>query len=153
MVSLLLLLVITLLGITSMQTSLLEERMAGNQRHRAQAFQEAESALRAAEKSIVLETTNATVLDPAQPDDPFHPYGSIEPAVFDWSGFAHHDNGSQHYVVEYLGCRDISGNSAKMGTKPCQSASGLYLFRAWGRGASGSAVRVLRSHYVTDQPL
>jgi len=48
-ISLVLLLVMTLLGLTSMQSTSLEERMAGNERHANVAFQAAEAALRGAE--------------------------------------------------------------------------------------------------------
>lgn len=51
-VSLILLLIMTLLGITGMQTTILEEKMAGNYRDQAIAFQAAESTLRDAEKDI-----------------------------------------------------------------------------------------------------
>ncbi len=48
-VGLLILLVITIIGLSSMRSTLLEERMAGNLRDRARAFEAAEAALRAAE--------------------------------------------------------------------------------------------------------
>jgi type IV pilus assembly protein PilX len=46
------LVILTLLGITAMQTSTLEERMSGNARDRNLAFQAAEAALRDAERDI-----------------------------------------------------------------------------------------------------
>ncbi len=51
-VSLIMLLVMTLIGVTSMGTTNLEEKMAGNTRDRAIAFQAAESALREAERVV-----------------------------------------------------------------------------------------------------
>lgn len=51
-VCLLILLVMTIIGVTSMQTTSLEERMAGNLRDRDLALQSAESALRDAEAWI-----------------------------------------------------------------------------------------------------
>ncbi len=51
-ISLLILLIMTLIGITGMQTSVLEERMAGNYRDIALAFQASETALRDAESRI-----------------------------------------------------------------------------------------------------
>ncbi|HSH29209.1 MAG TPA: PilX N-terminal domain-containing pilus assembly protein [Thiohalobacter sp.] len=51
-VSLLLLLIMTLLGVSAMQTTTLQERMAGNTRDRAVALQAAEYALRDAETVI-----------------------------------------------------------------------------------------------------
>jgi type IV pilus assembly protein PilX len=51
-VSLLLLLVMTLIGITAMQGTAFEERIAGNMRDRSLAFQASESALRAGEVTL-----------------------------------------------------------------------------------------------------
>lgn len=51
-VSLLILLVMTLVGVSSMQSTVLEERMASNTREREQAFEAAEAALRGAEAFI-----------------------------------------------------------------------------------------------------
>lgn len=51
-VSLILLMVLTLIGVTAMQTSTLEERMAGNALDKALAFQAAEAALRAGENLL-----------------------------------------------------------------------------------------------------
>ncbi len=56
-VSLLILLVMTFIGITGMQVTSLEEKMAGNMRDRNLAFQAAESALRTGELAL----TQATV--------------------------------------------------------------------------------------------
>lgn len=52
-VSLLMLMVMTLIGVTAMQTNLLEEKMAGNFRDTNLAFQAAEAGLRDAEADIV----------------------------------------------------------------------------------------------------
>jgi len=52
MISLVIMLVLTLLGLTGMRTSLMEEKMAGNMRDQELAFQAAEAALRDAEKYI-----------------------------------------------------------------------------------------------------
>ena len=51
-ISLIMLLLLTLIGVTAMQTTTLEEKMAGNLRDKSLAFQAAESALRAAENSL-----------------------------------------------------------------------------------------------------
>jgi len=51
-ISLIILLLLTLIGLSAMQTSALEEKMVGNMRDKILAFQAAESALRAAELSL-----------------------------------------------------------------------------------------------------
>lgn len=52
-VSLLILLVMTIIGITSVQVTTLQEKMAGNLRDKSVAFQAAESALRAGENLLL----------------------------------------------------------------------------------------------------
>lgn len=52
-VSLVMLLVLTLLGVTAMQSTTVEERLSGNLRDRNQAFQSAEAALREAERLVI----------------------------------------------------------------------------------------------------
>lgn len=56
-VSLILLLVLTLLGVTAMQSTMLQERMAGNAREISMAFQAAEAALRDGENALIALTT------------------------------------------------------------------------------------------------
>jgi type IV pilus assembly protein PilX len=51
-ISLIILLLLTVMGVTAMQTTSLEEKMAGNLRDKNLAFQAAESALKAAENSL-----------------------------------------------------------------------------------------------------
>lgn len=64
-VGLILLLVITLLAITGMRNTIMQERMAGNMYDRNLAFQASEGALRAGEQW--LETNNLTTLEGADP--------------------------------------------------------------------------------------
>jgi len=52
MVALVFLVIITMLGLTAMRTNIIEERLAGNSRDWALAFQAAEAALRDAERDI-----------------------------------------------------------------------------------------------------
>ena len=55
--ALMILLLLTIFGLSSMDTNILEEKMAGNMRDRNTAFQAAESALRAAERWLSTQTT------------------------------------------------------------------------------------------------
>jgi type IV pilus assembly protein PilX len=58
-VSLVILVTITIIAVTSMSTSGLEERMAANYRDREVAFQSAEAALRAGEREVATGISNA----------------------------------------------------------------------------------------------
>jgi len=62
-VSLVLLLVLTILGIAGVQNTTMEERMAGNYRDRFSAFQAAEAALRFGERSVGVYST-FSVMEP-----------------------------------------------------------------------------------------
>ncbi len=57
-VSLLMLLVLTMLGVSAMQSTVLEEKMAGNYRNRNLAFNAAETALRDAEQYLAANITS-----------------------------------------------------------------------------------------------
>ena len=62
-VSLLILLVMTVLGVAAMGTTTLQERMANNNRQQQVAFQAAEAALRAAETYLGNTITSVTALN------------------------------------------------------------------------------------------
>lgn len=62
-ISLVMLLVLTIIGVSAVQTTSLEERMARNSRDRLMAFQAAESALRDAEAILETITTTAAFSD------------------------------------------------------------------------------------------
>ena len=59
-ISLVMLLLLTLIGLTGMQTTTLEEKMAGNAKDRNLAFQAAESTLLEAEKFILANSTTSS---------------------------------------------------------------------------------------------
>jgi type IV pilus assembly protein PilX len=62
-ISLVMLLVLTIIGVSAVQTTSLEERMARNSRDRLMAFQAAESALRDAEAFLETVVTTASFTD------------------------------------------------------------------------------------------
>jgi type IV pilus assembly protein PilX len=64
-IALMFLLVLTILGLVSVRSSTVQERMAGNDRDRAIAFEAAEAALRDAEFDIRLNITPASAFDTA----------------------------------------------------------------------------------------
>ncbi len=83
-ISLLFLLVLTMLGMTSMQTTTMQERMAGNVRDRNVALQAAEAALRTAEEEL-----GDAVLPPVAADQDYYydPFAAADPPwwqTFDW---------------------------------------------------------------------
>ncbi|MCB1851968.1 MAG: hypothetical protein KDI83_14525 [Gammaproteobacteria bacterium] len=67
--ALMILLLMTIFGISTMDTNILEEKMAGNLRDRNTAFQAAESALRAAESWIAAQSVLPDVRDVSDESD------------------------------------------------------------------------------------
>ena len=80
-VSLLMLLVMTLIGITAMNNTVLEEKMAGNTRQRQLAFQAAEAALRSAENWLFTNITNVPQFEAAFNGAPAELYWERKPRV------------------------------------------------------------------------
>ena len=108
-VSLILLVVLTMLGVQGMRTNVMQERMAGNMRERSLAFQAAEAALREGESRL----SNGAV----SAGDPL-----LDPAVWDGVNFptansglviANFDNSMAQQPSFYVGQRlyydDIDG--------------------------------------------
>lgn len=157
-VSLILLLIVTLVAVSSMQGTALEEKMAGNARDRNLAFQTAESAVREAENIIdgVVSLGGFSGvgglygLNDAEPD-----FGSATT----WS------DGTQHAVsVSYYGSFQqprfyVKQFTTVTGTEGALNMSGygdnkgtgdVTIFKITGRGIGGnadSAEVILRSHY------
>lgn len=129
-VSLIFLLLLSLLGLASIQSATLQERMAGNQRDHDMAFQAAEAALRWAESQAKKGSTiNDTAWSEKKEMDTYN-LGDIRlnrnPQYYIWSG---------GQAVE--GDDNING-------KP------LYQITAIGYGGSPNSRVILQSWYVPD---
>jgi type IV pilus assembly protein PilX len=136
-ISLIMLLLLTIIGVTAIQTSSLEEKMAGNMRDQNLAFQAAESALR------VGETETATI---AASD--FYT-GSTNPlSDINWANAsvrAYKENAL--YIIEPPTITYGFGYEA--GT-PSSSAQTNYWYRitAHGTSGTGNAMVVLQSIFI-----
>jgi type IV pilus assembly protein PilX len=151
--SLLLLLVITIIGVTVMQMSRMQERMAGNARDVNLAFQAGESALRAAEAKV-LAFAATPVTCAAAPCDVFErkvlpPLNSQtktwwQNTAQDYSNVAQSEvlNEDPRYVVEQFGwirnSWDITDTSGR----------DVYAISARSTGGSGRAEVVLQTTYA-----
>ncbi|WP_201093360.1 pilus assembly PilX family protein [Thiocystis minor] len=105
-VGLIFLLLMTIIGATAIQTTTLDERMAGNMKDRNVSFQAAEAALRRAEEVIintdpdVLESMITGDEDHEEPDP--HP-GTPDPDLNDNDGWA----GEYSYEEDVVGVDDV----------------------------------------------
>lgn len=155
-ISLVLLLVLTIVGVSSVQTTSLETRMARNEHDALLAFQAAESALRDAE--TFLQTTIDSVAD----TDAFTDGGAgglwtvaDTPGVVDrweiagvWSGggsvVAPTDTGAvvvapPRYLIEHLGDVTRTENPYLMNPDYPDPVDRIAMFRITSRGVGGSA--------------
>lgn len=149
-VSLVLLLVLTVLGVASMRTTTLQERMAGNLRDGNLAFQSAEAALREGEEFL----EQATI-------PPFTGSGGLLQRQTDaglasfWTTFGWEANsqlaterqdtaGRPRYVIEELPAVPGEGDSVAFGALP---EVGFYRITARGIGGTTDAIVILQSTY------
>lgn len=150
-VGLMLLLVLTLLGVVALQSTTLQERMAGNMREQEQAFQSAEAALRSGEaflrsSEILPAFTGAGGLYPDS--DPAAPRWSQQTT---WGGDGSRPYPGQvadgaappRFIIEQLPFEPQPGDSLAADEE--LTSNGMYRVTARGTGALGRAVVVLES--------
>lgn len=141
LVSLVFLLLLTMIGISSMQNATMQEKMAGNVKLRNESFQVAEAALRVGENAVALSTysldTCANVSACAPPSAT--EYNGVTAAGTGSSGIAWVAAGAGFYGVQKIGTTTNPVNST------CSSAT---LYRITGIGLSGSSRSVLESIYA-----
>ncbi|TCT22889.1 pilus assembly PilX family protein [Thiobaca trueperi] len=142
-IGLILLLLMTLIGVTAIQTTSLDERMAGNARDRNLAFQAAEAALREAEQNVTKTSTPDLLpkLTEVKPDpqqdtawDNYQTYtGTIQDII-----------NKPTYVIEKLA--DLSS------ALEFKDVSGLYRVTSRGQGSTATAVVVLQTTIGRGNP-
>ncbi len=147
------LVILTLLGTTALQSTLLEEKMAGNLRDETLAFQAAEAALRSGE--AFLEQVTIPVFDGS--DGLYHHASSPAPDPINWSEWEADGRAADtfidgvasqpRYFIEQLVSVPLMG----MGGSAQQSGSSLNanMFRIVARGVGGTqaAIVLLQSTY------
>jgi type IV pilus assembly protein PilX len=164
-VALIFLLILTILGVTAMGTSTLEEKMAGNAKEQNLAFQSAEAALRAGELWLqtqiskptfpnvanglyVTTTTAVEVWDSVNWDGanvvvyPGTPGAPATGALGDVSTMP-------KYIIEDLGEVPEEGGSKVMPTDYKGKGATLMRITARGTGGTDSAVSMVQSAYQT----
>ena len=166
-VGLIFLVLITLVGITAMSSTVLQERMTGGQRNESLAFNGSESALRGAERDLwqSVATADGVDFDFALPSEPMDDSGRV--AAFrasgnwstdgntygkiDYPGFAAKAGGGKldrapHYVVERLGPPSACPAEANTcgGADPLGNNGMAVYYRITSRSTGGDA-RVRRT--------
>ncbi len=162
-ISLLILTVMTLIGITAMSQSGLETLMAGNLQLQTSSMAGAENALSQSEKNINDIVSDNAVFDFDDNTDGFYrfdrgnPTNNIDPVaqIQSNSGFEILLNSSppQRYIVEYLGPRVIPGESIVIGRETPRAGGEIHLFRntALSFNNDGGSRRLVQSLFVTGE--
>lgn len=156
-VSLMILIVLTLLGLSAARTTVLEEKMAGNLRDENLAFQSAESALRDAEAFIEsVASVNAFndtggLYSQATPDPDYFStasWGATNSLAY--SGSIPGVASQPRYIIKYVGVISSGGAALNIGGYGNQQASVLHAFRITARGTGGrdSTRAILQEFYA-----
>jgi Tfp pilus assembly protein PilX len=154
----------TLIGVSSMDSAVLELKMSNTMQQQVVALNRAEATLQTAEDEIDVIVSDGTVYNFETENDGFYSRDSgvvVEQA--DWSavtaeaGPVSTDNGVDDddlFVVQYLGEKAIPGETVKVNTDGGIAGGSVHTFRNTTRSASGrSVVRIVQSIYVTlDSP-
>jgi type IV pilus assembly protein PilX len=160
-VSLLILLGMTLIGVSSMDSTVLELKMASTMQQQVVAMTRAEATLQAAEARIEAITGDGVSWNFDTTTDGLYPgLNTIDVQQADWSGFntevgpidnADGVDDDDAYVIEYVGKSIANGNSRRMGNSYGKVLGNeVHTFRNTTRSASGrSVVRIVQSVYVT----
>lgn len=151
LVSLVMLLLLTLIGVSSMQNATLQEKMASSVMNRNQSFQVAEAALRAGENIVTPTTYTLTkctsVVTCAPPPDS----SSVSNASTGSNGVSWVASGTGFYAIQNIGTTAMPVN-APSGCYTTSSGIASYqtvtLYRITGVGIYGTSRSVVESIYA-----
>lgn len=161
-IALIILLALTILGVSGMSTTTMQERMSANTRDRQIAFQAAEAALRDGENYVQNNTMDPTMFDTnctnGLCDCSDKTTGCVEywtdPALSVWTTANRHKLYSSaypsvaaqpEYIIEYMGNVNPAGISSS--TTPNATDPQMFRITALGTGQTPNATVMLQSTY------
>jgi len=160
-VSLLMLVIMTLIGVTSMRTTILQEKMSGNTRDTMLAFQAAETVLLDGESfvendlnalAVAFDGTRAGLYPADTNPNPFLAATWADDASRIYSGLYAGVTTQPRYIVEILKALDNPANDLNAGDSYDEIASlgTRYAFRVTARGTGGTdnAQSIIQSNYI-----
>jgi len=166
-VSLIILVSLTMLGLTSIQRTTTDLAMAGNQRETGLMFQSAEIGLVTAENFIETSPTNA---DYNSAGDGLYTVRATDTSYYSpdyfadisWTGSSTQANTlldayeQPRYMIEYLGDRSqnaLAGvNVGGYGTQQTGDIVSIYRSTSRGTGLTGNSFRYVQSYFGKDAP-
>jgi type IV pilus assembly protein PilX len=157
-VALVMLVVLTLIGVSSMNTAIVELKMAGSAQQQSIALNRADELLSVGEDDVL-----DIVLDPAAfnfntaGDGYYLKEDAVNVYDVDWAaqGLSSIEGTTSDdvYIIEYMGAEPIPGESQKIATDGRIIGGAVHSFRITSRSATGkNALRLVQSIYVTSSP-
>ena len=151
--SLVILLILTLLGVTSMNTSNLQMLMTSNSQYQTSALNSAEEIMQSAQDAVNAHIASGSATQPTG----YYFIGAnaeneIDLSSFNWDGANVGAVGSAKYIIEYTG--DTTINAASLAWRQSQGIAGdtVSVFRITARApASRGAMRYVQTVFVTIQ--
>lgn len=145
-VSLILLLIMTIIGVAAMNGARLEVSMAGMMQREEVALRSAERTLAVAERYT--ENTIDNNFDNTVPGQ-YLPGDGPDVSQTDWSGFVAAGSEEDAFVVEYLGLTTLPGGALNDGGDPSIPGDEVNTYRVSARSETeGNAVRIVESIYT-----
>ena len=157
-IAMVMLIVLTLVGVSSMNTAIVELKMAGSMQQQNLALNRANELLQVGEQTVanIVNDPNAFDFD-ADGDGYYTVDDDINVHNLNWVGQGltpiQGKDDKEFYVVEYLGAMGLPGETVKIGTDGRIVGNAVHTFRITARANTGkSAVRLVQSLYVTEDP-
>ena len=156
LVAMVMLIVLTLVGVSSMNTAIVELKMASSMQQQNRALNRANEMLRVAELDVEDIVTTPSAFNFSGGGDGYYVTAdNIDVFVRDWTNLNPNedpDNGDL-YVIEYLGPKEIPNESVKYSTDGRIIGGAVHTFRITSRDTTGrGALRIAQSLYVTELP-
>ncbi len=153
-VGLILLLAMTLIGVTATRVARTELLLANNAQNAIEAFAAAENSSVEGERDIVTNYSGVPTFNFSLDNtDGYYTVGELPAITTDWSALPHEDGAPGddfEYVIEYLGPAPGAGGSLAVGVG--SAVQKRYIFRVTGRGASSrGSVRLVQTIFATTE--
>lgn len=143
------LLILTLIGISSMSSSQLDNIIISNNQSQMLALNRTEILLKSAERDIDSITSDTSTMDFSESGDHYHLYGTIDPLTDPWPFTAQGDSSNGLYVIEYAGKHTLPGASSAWNSGI--AGDSVYLFTIDSKHVlSNGAKRLTETVYVTQ---
>ncbi len=155
-IAMIMLIVLTLIGVSSMNTAITELKMAGSMQQQTIALNRADELLRVGEQDVEAIVNDPSAFDFAAAGDGYYVTADkIDVFDLNWSNLKPIQGATANdvYVTEYLGPKAIPGESVKVSTDGRIIGGAVHTFRITSKSTTGkSARRLVQSLYVTVSP-